>query len=86
MLWTMTYSIYTFVILAKAWVKNRDINKYAVIAVFAGITFLNTIEPMITSNMVFWVLELYLAGMVRALYNNAYFPKNIETDVMISYV
>ena len=85
-LWTMAFSVYSFVIMIKAWIRSGDCNKYAVISAFIGITFLNTIEPAMQNNVVFWILEVYLAGMLRALYNNAYLPRKLETDIILRYV
>lgn len=86
MLWVMAFSIYSLIILVKAWTRSRDVNKYIVISAFIGLTFLNMIEPIISNSIVFWALEVYLAGIVRALYNNAFFPKRWETGILMNYV
>ena len=86
MLWTMAFSIYSIVFLLKAWRRSRDVNKYAVFSAFVGITFLNMVEPIIFNNVIFWALEVYLAGMSRALYNVSCSPKRLSAGISFSYV
>ena len=66
--------------------RSKDVNKYIVISAFIGITFLNMVEPAITTNVNFWALEVYLAGMVRALYNEACLPKRWNAGISVGYV
>ena len=86
MMWTMAFTVYSLIYLVKAWKGSKDRNKYVVIAAFIGITFLNMVEPVITNNARFWALEVYLAGMVRALYTGACSPKRWDAGFLLKYV
>ena len=46
------------------WVKSKNINKYALIAGFIGMTLLNMVEPVFLSSPWIWSLEVYLAGLI----------------------
>lgn len=86
MLWTVVFSVYSIICLIISWMKSKDMNKYVVISAFVGITFLNMIEPAITTNAVFWALEVYLAGMSRAIYTRACSPQKWDAGISFSYV
>ena len=86
MLWAIAFSIYSIIRLVTAWKNSLDPNKYVVISAFIGITFLNTIEAVIFNNVAFWALEVYLTGMLCALYKRGALPKKWDADILLSYV
>ncbi len=74
----VAFTVTNIISLIRVWKISNNINKYAVFAGFIGFTLYLSVQPSIISSLLYWSVEVYMAGLLRGMYDGVAEPKGIR--------
>ncbi len=67
MLLILGFSVFNLIAIARVWIREKELSKYALISCFVAVTLYNMFEPAIIANLMFWIAEAFLGGIAMGI-------------------